>query len=94
MNLALHRADCLGSHRKLDNYEFSLQRRAEFLARPPIRDPLISGKDLIELEFDPGPLFAEILKEVEDLRLEGSISTRRQAVEWVRTNYGVDGEKS
>jgi len=93
-HLALHRADCLGSHGQLDNHEFSVRRREEFLARPPVRDPLISGADLIEMGLDPGPMFAVILKEVEDLRLEGALSTRQEAVEWVRTNHANDGQES
>jgi poly(A) polymerase len=84
-HLELHRADCLGCHRKLSNYEFALERRAEFLASPPPRQPLLSGKDLIELGLTPGPLFAEILTEVEDQRLEGHLMTREQALQWVRS---------
>jgi poly(A) polymerase len=86
-HLALHRADCLGSHRKLDNYEFSRAKRDELLAAPPPREPLLTGNDLIGLGLKPGPQFAEILKHVEDLSLEGTLTDRESALEWVRTNY-------
>jgi len=91
VQLALHRADCLGSHRRLENYEFAVARREEILARPPPVEPLLSGRDLIELGLSPGPWFAEILTEVENLRLEGTLSDRTRALEWVRTNYEADG---
>ncbi len=39
-------------------------------ARPP---RLIGGNDLIAMGFRPGPAFKSILREVEDLHLEGAI---------------------
>ena len=52
---------------------------------PVLHGPrLVSGKDLIE-EFNlaPGPLFAEILSELEAARVEGKVVDRRTALEWV-----------
>jgi len=49
--------------------------------------PLLSGKDLIELGFKPGPKFKEILEDVEDERLEGKINSKEEAIERVRSNF-------
>ena len=42
--------------------------------------PLITGHDLIEMGLEPGPLFKEILGAVEDAQLEGTISSRDDAL--------------
>ena len=53
--LELHRVDCQGSHRMLDNYEFLLRKREEFANEPIIPPPLVRGDDLIALGFRAGP---------------------------------------
>jgi poly(A) polymerase len=52
---------------------------------PVLRGPrLISGKDLIEtFGLAPGPLFAEILAELEVARIEGAVVDRQSALRWV-----------
>jgi len=86
-HLALHRLDCLSSHRNLDSHNF-VQR---FLADTPpeqVRpDRLLGGDDLQEMGYKPGPLFAEILKAVEDAQLEGTLKSREDAVKHVRKNF-------
>src|SRR4030095_9435683 len=47
--LELHRVDCEGSHRVLDNYEFLLHKRQDFENDPIIPPPLVRGDDLIAL---------------------------------------------
>jgi poly(A) polymerase len=86
-HLALHRADCLGSHGDLTNYEFCIERRRAYLAEPPPVERLLSGRDLIGLGMTPGPRFAEILREVEDLQLEGRLGSREEALELVRSRF-------
>ncbi len=86
-HLELHRLDCLSSHRNLDNYEF-VQR---FLRETPpeqVRPPrLITGNDLRELGFRPGPLFKQILHDVEEAQLDGRLRGRDEAIEFVRGGY-------
>ena len=53
--------------------------------RPP---RLIGGNDLIGMGFTPGPSFKAILKEVEDLQLDGALATREDALEYVRSHFG------
>jgi len=87
--LELHRVDCEGSHRMLDNYEFLLRKREEFANEPVIPLPLVRGDDLIALGLKPGPKFGEILEAAETQQLEGKLRTREEALEWVRREYSL-----
>ena len=86
-HLELHRLDCLASHRNLDAYEFV--RR--FLRETPpeeVRPPrLLTGEDLKAMGFRPGPRFKEILHAVEEGQLEGRLTRREDAVDFVRREY-------
>ncbi len=82
--LELHRVDCASSHGMLDNYDFLHAKRAEFASEPLIPPPLITGRDLIALGLRPGPHFAEILEAVESRQLEGTLTSREEALEWVK----------
>jgi len=90
--LELHRVDCEGSHRMLDNYEFLVRKREEFANEPIIPPPLVRGDDLIALGLKPSPEFGEILEAVETRQLEGSLRTQEEALEWVKREY-VRGKK-
>jgi len=46
--------------------------------------PLLSGNDLIEAGFEPGPHFSEILGRIRDAQLEGEIAGYREALEFAR----------
>jgi len=82
--LELHRVDCLGSHGMLDNLGFLQTRREEFASEPLIPPPLVSGNDLIALDWKPGPRFKEVLDAVQTRQLEGSLLTREDALEWIK----------
>jgi putative nucleotidyltransferase with HDIG domain len=84
--LQLHRADCLGSNGRLDNYEFLLARRDEFAARSQelLPAPLVNGRDLIAMGCQPGPHFAKILLDAQNLQLEGGLASREEALKWLR----------
>jgi len=88
-HLELHRIDCLSSHGQLDSYEYS---REQLHSLPPeaIRPtPLITGQDLIEAGYEPGPRFKEVLTAVEDAQLEGRLASREAAMEYVRREFPV-----
>ena len=86
-HLPLHRLDCLASHGSLDAYEFV--RR--FLQETPPEEVrparLLTGEDLKAMGFRPGPLFKEILQAVEDGQLDGRLTKREDAVDFVRREY-------
>jgi len=82
--LELHRADCLASHGNIDNYTFLINKKKvidETVLKP---EPLLRGKDLIELGFTPGPVFGVILNKVYDLQLDEKINTPEDARCWVQ----------
>jgi poly(A) polymerase len=88
-HLELHRLDCISSHGGLDNYTFCVQKCAEFSEeetqlRPK---PLVTGNTLIHMGLTPGPVFRKILTAVEDLQLEGRITTEKEAVEYIRNTF-------
>ena len=86
-HLELHRLDCLASHGQLDTY-LLVQHKLEELPLEKLRPrPLITGADLIEAGYTPGPLFSQILGELEDAQLEGRIADRDQALEFVRHRF-------
>jgi poly(A) polymerase len=85
--MELHRVDCQSSHAMLDNYQFLRGKQEEFANEPLIPPPLISGKDLIALGWKPGPKFKEVLDAVQTRQLEGTLTTREEALEWVKTEY-------
>lgn len=80
----LHRADCLGCHGSLENLEFIEEKEKEIPEEQIRPEPLITGKDLIEIGFKPGPLFKTILTTVEDKQLEEDDFTREKALKFVR----------
>jgi poly(A) polymerase len=56
-------------------------------ALPKKKQKLLTGQDvMLEKGIAPGPQIGLILEELEDLRLEGKIQTREQALEWLK-NY-------
>jgi poly(A) polymerase len=87
-HMALHRLDCLSSHRHLESYEF-VRRFLEVTPPEQVRpERLLTGDDLQVMGFRPGPLFAQILRALEDMQLEGQIRTREEAEEYVLSNFG------
>jgi poly(A) polymerase len=90
-HLELHHLDCLASHGRLDAYQSARRVLAETPAEQ-IRPPrLLRGDNLKEMGYSPGPIFSEILNEVEDAQLEGQIGTTEEAKEYVRRRFERTG---
>ena len=86
-HLALHRLDCLASHGSLELYDFARQR-FETLPQGEVRPHLLlSGKDLIEAGYRPGPQFSQMLAAAEDAQLEGAVHSREQALALIRERW-------
>jgi len=87
-HLALHRLDCLSSHRHLDAYDFVRRTLEETPVEEmrPVR--LLTGNDLQSLGYQPGPLFSKILRSLEDAQLEGQVRSREDAIAFVAQHYG------
>jgi poly(A) polymerase len=89
--LEVSRMDALASSSYLGYYHFCRRAMAQMTPtqmRPP---RFLSGSDLIGMGFKPGPAFKNILKEVEDLQLDGEIADREAAIEYVRQHYSAAG---
>jgi tRNA nucleotidyltransferase/poly(A) polymerase len=90
--LELHRLDCIASHRDLGIYDFlkeRMRRQEKDHAPLALPLPLIRGDDLIEMGLEPGPVFGEILREVQNAQLEGTLTTSSEARSYVRSRYGA-----
>ncbi len=87
-HLALHRLDAESSNGILTYYNFVREKLDSFgpAAMRPV--PLVTGNDLIAAGLEPGPRFKEILSAVEDGQLEGRFQSRKEALEFVRAEFG------
>jgi poly(A) polymerase len=86
-HIALHRVDCLASHGGLDGYNFCIEKLKTFEPEE-IRPPkIVTGKHLINMGFKPGPIFREILTDIEDKQLEGVIIDQKEALDYVQITY-------
>jgi putative nucleotidyltransferase with HDIG domain len=86
-HLALHRADCLASHRNLSTYDLLLKKLVEIPPEKIRPAALITGDDLIAAGYAPGPKFREILEAVEDAQLEGRLLSHDAALEFVTREF-------
>ncbi len=96
--VALSSADtraCLGSDAKLeisyiqkeiDNFKEELSSNVKML------EPLITGKDLIDIGMKPGKLFKEVLSEVFNLQLDGEITNKKEAFSFIM-GYVLDPDR-
>jgi poly(A) polymerase len=87
--LKLMRVDCLASHGDLSTYAW-LKDYSENMPPEDVHpEPLLTGNDLIELGYVPGPLFKEILTALEDAQLEGEIDQRDAALDFVQKRWPI-----
>ena len=82
-HLELHRMDVLSSNGILDAYEYARERMNSIPPEAIRPQPLVTGDDLIAAGYEPGPRFKEILDAVEDAQLDGKLTSREAAIEYV-----------
>ena len=80
------------SHGKLDAYETVRQLLAETPAEQVRPQRLLTGDDLKDMGYIPGPQFQRILTALEDAQLEGLILSRDEAIALVRRTYNKDSD--
>jgi len=94
-HLQLHRLDCTSSHRRLDSYNFVRRLLAETPPEQIRPSKLLTGDDLRDMGYKPGPVFSQILASLEDAQLEAKVSTPDEARRYVRSKFKPKGgEKS
>ncbi|HXA64012.1 MAG TPA: CCA tRNA nucleotidyltransferase [Bryobacteraceae bacterium] len=87
-HLELHRLDCSASHGNLENYHFA-KSKLEQLPPEELRPArLLTGRDLIEAGYPPGPDFTRMLEMAEDAQLEARIHSTAEALELVKSAFG------
>ena len=83
--LALHRADSVASGKSIAHVEFC----EKVLRETPIEElnplPLLTGDDLAELGIEQGPVYKKLLDAVREAQLEGTIRTKEEAIELVKS---------
>jgi poly(A) polymerase len=79
--LALHRADALASGRDTAHVEYCERLLGEWDLNPP---PLITGADLIAMAIPQGPIYKRLLDAVREAQLEGTVTTREEALALVQ----------
>ena len=89
-HLALHRMDCLSSHGGLQLYDYAKDRYEHMPAEQVRPALLVSGKDLIEAGYKPGPSFKAMLAAAEDAQLEGLIHSREEGMAFVHERFSTD----
>ena len=87
LEIELHRLDCSCSNKLMDNFLFLLDTIFEQKDETRLPPPLITGKDLIALGFTPGPKFGEILKVIEEKHIEEKLSSKKDAIKWIKKQY-------
>jgi poly(A) polymerase len=90
--LELTRLDGLASNKDLTAYEFCITQR-ELIGEEELRpEPLLRGRDLLDLGFRPGPQVGRILAAVEERQLEGELTTSEDALSWVRSEFEPEND--
>jgi poly(A) polymerase len=80
----LHRLDCLGSHGRLDHYEFLVQQAEQLQRQPAILPPLLTGEDLLGMGMKPGPGMGRLLAELREKQLQDELKTADEARAWAQ----------
>ena len=84
LELELHRLDCLGSHGRLDVYDFLVAQAKLLEQQPQMRPPLLKGDDLLALGMKPGPALGALLAEIREKQLQDELKTKAEARKWAR----------
>jgi poly(A) polymerase len=84
LELELHRLDCVGSHGRLDVYEYLVAQAQALALQPEIRPPLLTGNDLIDLGLQPGPAIGALLAEAREAQLQDELKTKKEALAWAK----------
>ena len=83
--LWLARIDALASNGDLQFVMFCERRRKE-IGEEAVKPPrLLTGHDLIAMGFEPGPRIGEVLRALETAQLEGEVTTRDEAIAWIKS---------
>ena len=86
--LEVIRMDCASCHCIMTDYLYLLDFLHELDGEPAVPPPLLTGKDLIDLGYKPGPGMGKILKKISDLQLDGVLTSREEAIKYLISEKG------
>jgi poly(A) polymerase len=89
----LHRADALASGHSTDHVEYCEKLLSAWGPMDLDPPPLATGRDLMDMGLEPGPLYKSLLDAVREAQLDGTIKTRKEALELIRRLLEEWGEK-
>jgi poly(A) polymerase len=75
----------------LTYYDFCKAKLAELKEEEIHPEPLVRGRDLIALGLTPGPIFGQILAQVEEAQLGGELHNHEEAIAWIRKHFADRG---
>jgi tRNA nucleotidyltransferase/poly(A) polymerase len=78
--LRLHEADALASGHSLDHVTYCRRLLAELAPEELNPPPLLTGDDLKQHGLTPGPQFKRLLDAVREAQLDGTVTTKEQAL--------------
>ncbi len=82
--LELHRADAIAAGCSTDHVEYCEQLLHQWTKEELNPPPFITGDDLIEAGYKPGPMFKKVLDAVREAQLDGTIRTKVEAWELLK----------
>lgn len=85
--LEVLRVDCASCHGKMDDYLYLLDFLHSLNGEPAVPPPLVTGKDLIRLGIKPGREMGKMLSEIADLQLEGRLTSREEAIDYLSRQF-------
>ncbi|MFM7735272.1 MAG: CCA tRNA nucleotidyltransferase [Alphaproteobacteria bacterium] len=85
--LEVVRIDALSGSGDLGPWEFCRASREALPARATLPEPLLRGRDLLDLGYPAGPRLGEILDRAFDAQLEGEIADPAQARSWALRHF-------
>ena len=85
--LELHRADCMASHKNIENYDFCREKLEKFPPKEILPEHKVTGKDLLSLGYVPGPVFKEILDFAYNEQLENKGLTKEMLLQMVQEKF-------
>jgi putative nucleotidyltransferase with HDIG domain len=77
------------SHGSTEAYDFVKKKLDEIKEEEIKPKPILSGYDLIEMGYKPGPIFSKILDSLEEAQLEGDVKDKEEAKRFVIERFPV-----
>jgi len=85
--LELVRIDVLAASGDLAAWRFCKEQKDALPERELRPEPLLRGRDLVDLGYRPGPRFREILERAFDAQLEGELRSAEEARSWALSHF-------